>query len=161
MNGDRRSDLSVDVFLALREHFFDRDAVPRLYSLRDKRNTQDDPLDERIHQVLQAALSRGVEVETSGPLTTPDLVVYRPGACERASRTDLREDPKLIFALEVKKLERTESGQIARASGLDYNTTPPCGRCASMMATVATSISREVTCSFARNPCRSAPRPTG
>ena len=127
MNGDRRSDLSVDVFLALREHFFDHDAVPRPYSLRDKRNTQDDPLDERIHQVLRAALSGGVEVETSGPLTTPDLVVYRPDACERASPADLRANPKLIFALEVKKLERTESGKIARASGLDYNTTPPCG----------------------------------
>ena len=115
------------VFLALREHFFDDNVVPRPYSLRDKRNTQDDPLDEHIHHVLQAALSGGVEVETSGPLTTPDLVVYRPGACGRASRTGLRADSKLIFALEVKKLERTESGRIARASGLDYNTTPPCG----------------------------------
>ena len=127
MTDDRRSDLSVDVFLALREHFFDHDALPKPYSLRYKRNTQDDPLDERTHQVLQAALSGGAEVDTSGPLTTPDLVVYRPDACGRASRTDLRADPKLIFALEVKKLERTESGQIARASGLDYNTTPPCG----------------------------------
>lgn len=127
MNSDRQSDLSVDVFLALREHFFDDNAVPRPYSLRDKRNTQDDPLDEHIRQVLQAALSGGVEVETSGPLTTPDLVVYRPAACGRASRTELQADPKLIFALEVKKLERTQSGRIARASGLDYNTTPPCG----------------------------------
>jgi hypothetical protein len=27
----------------------------------------------------------------------------------------------------VKKLERPTGGTIARASGLDYNTTPPCG----------------------------------
>jgi hypothetical protein len=29
--------------------------------------------------------------------------------------------------LEVKKLERAEGGTVARASGMDYNTTPPCG----------------------------------
>ena len=29
--------------------------------------------------------------------------------------------------MEVKKLERTQTGKIARTTGLDYNTTPPCG----------------------------------
>ena len=127
MNGDGPSDLSVDVFLALRERFFDDNAVPRPYSLRDKYNTQDDPLDEYVHEVLRAALPGSVKVEASGPLVTPDLVVHRPGACNQASRTELRASPERIFALEVKKLERGKSGAVARASGLDYNTTPPCG----------------------------------
>ena len=127
MTGDRWSDLSVDVFLALRRHFFAADEAPKSFPLRDKRNTQDDPLDEYIHQVLKEALPRGVRVEASGPLITPDLVVFREVACNQASRTDLRASPERIFALEVKKLERGASGYIARASGLDYNTTPPCG----------------------------------
>ena len=127
MTGDRQSDLVVDAFLALRGRFFDAGAVPRSYPLRDKRNTQDDPLDEHIHRVLQAALPGEVEVDGSGPLVTPDLVVHRPAACNRASSADLRTSPERIFALEVKKLERGPSGNIARASGLDYNTTPPCG----------------------------------
>ena len=127
MTGDQWRDLSVEVFLALRDHFFDARAVPRSYALRDKRNTQDDPLDEYICQVLQSALPSGVKVESSGPLVTPDLVAYRPRACSQASRTDLRVSPKRIIALEIKKLERGASGRVARASGLDYNTTPPCG----------------------------------
>ena len=122
-----RSDLSVEVFLALREHFFDADAVPKPYPLRDKRNTQDDPLDEYICLALQAALPQGVRVEASGPLVTPDFVVYRPSICTRSSRADLRASPERILAVEVKKVERGASGAVARASGLDYNTTPPCG----------------------------------
>ena len=127
MTGDGWSDLSVEVFLALRDRFFDAGAAPRSYALRDKRNTQDDPLDEYICEVLQAALPDDVKVEASGPLVTPDLVVHRPSACNQASRADLRTSPQRIVALEVKKLERGASGRVARASGLDYNTTPPCG----------------------------------
>ena len=127
MTGEIRSDLSVDVFLALREHFFDAAAVPKTYTLRDKRNTQDDPLDEHICEALRAALPSGVKVEASGPLVTPDLVVHRPSLCNQASRAGLRASPERILGLEVKKLERTTSGRVARASGLDYNTTPPCG----------------------------------
>ena len=127
MTGDGWSDLSVDVFLALHHRFFDAGAAPKSYALRDKRSTQDDPLDEYICQVLRSALPDGVKVEASGPLVTPDLVVHRPNACNHASRADLRASPQRIFALEVKKLERGASGRVARASGLDYNTTPPCG----------------------------------
>ena len=127
MTGDRWSDLRVDAFLALRERFFDTGAAPKSYPLRDKRNTQDEPLDEYICQVLQTALPSDVKVEASGPLVTPDLVVHRPSACNQASRTDLQASPERILALEVKKLERGASGRVARASGLDYNTTPPCG----------------------------------
>ena len=127
MTGEIRSDLNVETFLALREHFFDSGAVPKSFPLRDKRNTQDDPLDEYICRTLQAALPRGVRVEASGPLVTPDLVVYRPSSCTQASRAALRASPERILAMEVKKLERGASGSVARASGLDYNTTPPCG----------------------------------
>jgi hypothetical protein len=40
----------------------------------------------------------------------------------------LAADLRRIMAVEVKKLERTSSGGVARASGMDYNTTPPCGK---------------------------------
>ena len=127
MTGEMRSDLSVDVFLALRKHFFDADAASMPYALRDKGNTQDDPLDKYICRTLQMDLPSGVKVEASGSLVTPDLVIYRPGICHQASKADLRASPERILALEVKKLERGASGRISRASGLDYNTTPPCG----------------------------------
>ena len=127
MSSDTWSDLSVEVFLALRQRFFDTGAIPKPYPLRGKRNTQDDPLDEYICQVLEADLRSNVKVEVSGPLVTPDLVVHRPTACNQASRAELRTSPERVVGLEVKKLERGASGRIARASGLDYNTTPPCG----------------------------------
>ena len=127
MTSEMRSDLSVEVFLALRKHFFDDGAAPEPYTLRDKRNTQDDPLDEFICELLQAVLPSGAKVAASGPLVTPDLVIHRPAICSQTSRADLRASPDRILALEVKKLERGASGDVARASGLDYNTMPPCG----------------------------------
>lgn len=124
----RRSDLLAEVFLLLQEAFFDKNSTPVTYRLRDKRNTQDDPLDEYIHGVLSRGLSTGaVGVRAPGPLITPDLVVMRPDLCNGASRVVLGSDLTIIAAIEVKKLERTEAGTIARASGMDYNTTPPCG----------------------------------
>lgn len=128
MNGKVQTDLSVEVFLALRNRFFDAGATPTSYYLRDKRNTQDDPLDEYICAVLEADLRGGIEVaKASGPLITPDMAVYRSTLCDLAPREDLRTDLTRIFGLEVKKLERQATGGIARASGMDYNTTPPCG----------------------------------
>jgi hypothetical protein len=47
--------------------------------------------------------------------------------CNRQPRDILRNDTTRIAAIEVKKLERTKTGRIARSKGLDYNTTPPCG----------------------------------
>jgi hypothetical protein len=41
-------------------------------------------------------------------------------------RDVLKSDTTRIVAIEVKKLERMK-GKIARASGMDYNSTPPCG----------------------------------
>lgn len=127
MNNDR-TDLCVEVFLSLRNRFFDADSVPKPYTLRDKRNTQDDPLDEFICAGLEADLGDEIHVaKATGPLITPDMVVYRPLACDHTPRAKLRSDSSRIFGLEVKKLERQPSGAVARATGLDYNTTPPCG----------------------------------
>lgn len=121
-------DLATEFFFLLREIFFDSSGQPTTFSLRDKGNTQDDPLDEYIAEVLSERLENGIEsVKAPGPLITPDLVVYRPGQCNSVPRDVLKTDVSRILAVEVKKLERTVSGGIARSSGLDYNTTPPCG----------------------------------
>lgn len=122
------TDLAADVFLILRSAFFDEKSQPIPFKLRDKRNTQDDPLDEYIHRLLSANLPRGTEcIRSPGPLITPDLVIMRSKLCENVSRTALREDLSRIAAIEVKKLQRTSGGSVARSSGVDYNTTPPCG----------------------------------
>ena len=67
-------------------------------------------------------------VRAPGPLITPDMVLFREAGCRGAGPAQLQADTTRIVALEVKKLERTASGDVARSSGLDYNTTPPCGR---------------------------------
>lgn len=122
------SDLVAEVFLILRRSFFGQQAAPQPYHLRDKRNTQDDPFDEYVHQLLSQRLPEGTTcVKAPGPLITPDLVVIRRALCDDVSRKALASDLTRIAALEVKKLERTKGGGIARASGMDYNTTPPCG----------------------------------
>jgi len=121
-------DLSVGTFLLLRRAFFDVGTRPKAFRLRDKRNTQDDPLDEYVHSLLSRGLPRNVTcLRAPGPLITPDLVVLRPDACKGVRRSVLASDTSRIMALEVKKLERAHGGSVARASGMDYNTTPPCG----------------------------------
>jgi len=120
-------DLTTEVFLILRRAFFLDSTEPIPFQLRDKRNTQDDPLDEYIAELLQTHLTTARCAKASGPLTTPDLVVFRPDQCQEATRSQLRDDLASIVAIEVKKLERTAQGSVARASGMDYNTTPPCG----------------------------------
>lgn len=121
------SDLTVDAFLLLRDSFFDDGMQPIPFHLRPKRNTQDDPLDEYISSLLQQGLTDAVCHKAPGPLINPDLVLYRPELCNNQRRQDLANDTTKIAAVEVKKLERTAAGRIARATGLDYNTTPPCG----------------------------------
>jgi hypothetical protein len=125
----RTTDLIPAIFRVLREAFFTPGAVPIAFALRDKRNTQDDPLDERIHEVLahDEDLCRDTHCSKApGPLISPDVVVLRPELCEGTLRSALRADLSRIVGVEVKKLER-HGGTVARASGLDYNTTPPCG----------------------------------
>jgi hypothetical protein len=122
------TDLSAESFLILRNSFFGKGARSRPFRLRDKRNTQDDPLDEYIHRLLSDHLPTDVDcLKAPGPLITPDLVVLRPETCEEATKATLASNLTHIVAIEVKKLERTKSGTIARPSGMDYNTTPPCG----------------------------------
>jgi hypothetical protein len=121
------TDLVVDVFLLLRDSFFGASMQPAPFELRQKRNTQDDPLDEYISRLLEAGLKDAACRKAPGPLITPDLVVYRPVLCDGQPRETLVTDTTRILGLEVKKLERTASGGIARSTGLDYNTTPPCG----------------------------------
>jgi hypothetical protein len=121
------SDLSVECFKVLRKHFFNVDGSSTAFHLRNKKYTQDDPFDEYLCSVLTNNLDEAKCVQASGPLITPDLVIYRPDLCKQSKRVELKEDLTRIIAIEVKKLERTPDGQVARRSGLDYNTTPPCG----------------------------------
>lgn len=127
MNMQFETDLTYEVFLVLREYFYDNAGKPRVFSLREKQNTQDDPLDEHIAAILSENLNDAICQKASGPLISPDFVVYRPYLCTNTPREVLRGDLSRIVGIEVKKLERSVGGQIARSSGLDYNTTPPCG----------------------------------
>ena len=95
------------------------DRLPFLETLRQ--------LDEHISKILKAGLKNADCVKASGPLITPDLVLLRPELCRGISNFILHNDLTRIVGIEVKKLERTGTGIVARASGLDYNTTPPCG----------------------------------
>jgi len=122
-----RSDLAVEAFRVLRRAFFDEEARPIAFPLRDKRNTQDDPFDEYAHQLLDKGLPTVQCEKAPGSLTTPDLVLFRREHCDGASRKALRDDQTRIVGIEVKKIERSVGGRVARASGMDYNTTPPCG----------------------------------
>jgi len=122
------TDLTVETFLLLRNRFFDAKGNSMSFPLRDKRNTQDDPLDEYISEILKRDLPNNAScIKAQGPLITPDLVVLRSEICKGSTPQQLRDDLSRIIAVEVKKLERTKSEKIARESGLDYNTTPPCG----------------------------------
>lgn len=96
--------------------------LPIPFPLRDKRNTQDDPLDEFLALDVLASLEDVTCVRAPGPLITPDFVLYRTNV--QVSRAD---DLDQIVGIEVKKIERTDRGTVARATGLDFNTTPPCG----------------------------------
>lgn len=115
------TDLPALAFIALRKRFFDDEGTPIPFDLRDKLNTQDDPLDEFLAQRVLTELPDVTCCPAPGPLIAPDTVLHKPNV----SRVD---DLRQIVGIEVKKLERTAQGGVARASGLDYNTTPPCGR---------------------------------
>lgn len=121
------TDLTIEAFTILREHFFDQNSASRPFPLREKRNTQDNPLDEYICGVLNDHLQDSECVPSPGPLISPDLVLLRQDRCNGVSRAALQDDLTRIVGIEIKKLERTQSGPVARRSGLDYNTTPPCG----------------------------------
>lgn len=124
------SDLSVEAFVRIRDLFFERQGAPRPFQLRDKQVTQDDPLDEMIAAHLAGTLdpSSGMAAsKATGPLITPDIALYRPGLCDKASATEIRTDLRRAVGIEVKKLKPAMGGFMARTSGMDYNSTPPCG----------------------------------
>lgn len=123
----KHSDLAVDAFLIMRNSFFDDTMHPAPFVLRPKGNTQDDPLDEYVCRLLEEHLTDAVCYRAPGPLITPDLVLYRQELCNDQPCEKLANDRSRIVAIEVKKLERTRTGTIGRCSGLDFNTTPPCG----------------------------------
>jgi hypothetical protein len=122
------TDLAAELFVTLRLEFFDTQLRPLPYTLRGKANTQDDPFDENLQRLLVAKLPQGIEcIKARGPLITPDIVLQRRDLCAGQPRSSLRADTSRIIGLEVKKLERSPGGKVARNTGLDYNTTPPCG----------------------------------
>jgi len=120
-------DLTILAFLALRQKFFTPRGEPVSFGLRPKRYTQDDPFDEFVVNIFNEVLEDAKCVKAPGPLITPDMVLLRLELCEKSSSERLRTDLSLVVGLEAKKLERGKTGRVARASGLDYNTTPPCG----------------------------------
>jgi hypothetical protein len=75
---------------------------------------QDDPFDRWVEAQIIASLP-GIEVNHSGSLTTPDLVLRDP-----KNRT--------ILGLEIKKLIQKPSGADARGLTLDFNSCVPCGK---------------------------------
>ena len=122
------SDLISMAFLTLTDRFFDKGGIPVPFTLRDKLNTQDDPFDEFLATEVFSGMEEITCVPSSGPLITPDIVLYRPALLKRVKGNEPITDTGRIVAIEVKKLERTKQGKVARASGLDYNTTPPSGQ---------------------------------
>ena len=121
------SDIVVEAFLRLRGHFFDPKMRPVHFPLRDKRNTQDDPFDESLATSILTGILGVTCVKAPGALITPDLALVRPELCRGVRAGNLADALDRIVAIEVKKLERGSTGTVARATGLDYNTTPPCG----------------------------------
>ena len=119
-------DLTVEAFLSLYGVFFHDDGSPRPFTLRLKENTQDDPLDTFIIDRLSERLTPGgIRVlGAESPLISPDLAL-KDAALDKTKQSAVLDLSKIV-GIEVKKLQRT-GGQIARLSGLDYNSTPPCG----------------------------------
>lgn len=107
-------------------HFFNNDGTPKSFALRPKNNTQDDPFDEYLAINVLNKIPNVICKKAPGPLITPDLVLFKHEFNENIRANDLLDITK-ILSIEVKKLQRTCQGNVARASGLDYNTTPPCG----------------------------------
>jgi len=119
-----RLDIPTKVFNELDNMFFDDDGNAVNFHLRPKENTQDDPFDEYIQQELSQKLGE-LSIEGSSPLVSPDIVIYDQNIIK--TKSGVLDNTHEIISVEVKKIERTSAGNISRASGLDYNSTPPCG----------------------------------
>lgn len=121
-------DISAEVFVALQQRFFDDQGRPVPFMLPKRISPQDDPLDLVVHRLLSAELQDLRVLRAPGPLVSPDLVISRRGEAPELLVGGEVDSTERILGLEVKKLQRTKSGGVARASGLDYNSTPPCDR---------------------------------
>ncbi|MFD6620067.1 hypothetical protein ACFWFB_33025, partial [Streptomyces albidoflavus] len=123
----RPTDLPGLAFIILSERFFDEAGKPVPFHLRDKRNTQDDPFDEYVADILKDKFQDDTLVlRADKPLVSPDVVVARPEEYHLLESGGADYDTRAIFGLEVKKVDLGKNGKPARASGLDYNSTPPC-----------------------------------
>ena len=118
-------DITVEIFLALRNKFFTKTRKPIAFELRPKKNTQDDPLDEYIAENVLSKLN-GVDFNRSGALTSPDVVVYKKDASQ-LHPIQLEDNSNMIVGMEIKRVGRNKQGVIARSSSVDFNSTPPCG----------------------------------
>ena len=126
LNMATRSDIAAEVFSALRQEFFTPKLKPRTFGLRDKENTQDDPLDEYITGQLDERMPDELQViGATGPLISPDLIIASPEGMREVLKGGGTMETRDLVGIEVKKLERDKGGRIARRSGMDYNTTPP------------------------------------
>lgn len=114
-------------FTILSERFFDDQGYSVPFQLRDKRNTQDDPFDEHVTELLRQEMpSEVIVLRADKPLVSPDAVIARPEEYELLKMGGVDYDPRAIFGLEVKKVDLGRNGKPARSTGLDYNSTPPC-----------------------------------
>ena len=120
--------LAIESFNVLHSLFLDSNGIPIKFSLRDKSNTQDDPFDEYIASSINDKLqSKGIKCQkSSGPLISPDMAVFKVDL--DISNPAIENNVNELIGIEVKKLERSKNGKIARPTGMDYNSTPPCGK---------------------------------
>jgi len=124
--GRAAADVAVAAFHALRAELFDPAGSPVPFRLRDKLSTQDDPLDEHLAQRLGERLGdEAVVVPATGPLISPDMVVAAPAGVREIRRAGGELTTAEAVGIEVKKLQRSPTGRIARPGGVDYNSTPP------------------------------------
>ncbi|MEU5238748.1 hypothetical protein ACH4UR_27630 [Streptomyces lydicus] len=128
VDGQPPTDLTAAAFIALTQSLFDMDGRPVPFALRGKGETQDDPFDEHIADVLERTLPPELRVIRAGkPLVNPDIVLARPEEYHLLAKGGEDFDTRSIVAIEVKKISPDKkTGLPARGSGMDYNSTPPC-----------------------------------
>jgi hypothetical protein len=120
-------DLAVFAFEAVASELFAPDGTPKPFILPAKGNTQDDPFDRALLEVMRRASAGQIVLERAGPNTSPDSVLRR-GSLKAIARFDdawgawRALDTEHLLGLEIKKLDKKNF----RASP-DFNSTPPCG----------------------------------
>lgn len=105
-------DLHHRVFLALRDELFDSAGKSLPISLPILKNRDIYPFDSFIEIILRKRLQDLFVQHAPNEWTHPDFVV---------------SGSSMLLGLEAKKFNR-KNGRVPRASGCDYNSTPPCGK---------------------------------